>query len=56
MDFDRLVGKHLQSASGKYEEAEKLANRVGDRLQSVTGHEATPEVVAGEAPVLPPET
>ena len=52
----RLVGKHLQSASGKYEEAEKLANRVGDRLQSVTGHEATPEVVAGEAPVLPPET
>ena len=52
----RLVGRHLQSASGKYEEAERLAGKVGDRLQSVTGQETPPEVTAGEAPVLPPET
>ena len=52
----RLVGRHLQSASGKYEEAEKLAGKVGDRLQSVTGQETPPEVAAGETPVLLPET
>ena len=52
----RLVGRHLQSASGKYEEAEKLAGKVGDRLLSVTGQEAPPELPAAEAPILPPET
>jgi DNA recombination protein RmuC len=52
----RLVGRHLQSASGKYEEAEKLAGKVGDRLESVTGQEAPPEVAAGDAPPLPSDT
>ncbi|MBZ5588423.1 MAG: DNA recombination protein RmuC [Acidobacteriia bacterium] len=52
----RLVGRHLQSASGKYEEAEKLAGKVGDRLLSVTGQEAPPELPAAEAPILAPET
>jgi len=51
----RLVGRHLQSASGKYEEAEKLASRVGDRLQSVTGRETEGELATPDAPPLPPE-
>ncbi len=51
----RLVGRHLQSASGKYEEAEKLAGKVGDRLQSVTGQEVAGEIAAPDAPQLPPE-
>ncbi len=52
----RLVGRHLQSASGKYEEAEKLASKVGDRLQSVTGREAEGELAATDAQALPPES
>jgi DNA recombination protein RmuC len=52
----RLVGRHLQSASGKYEEAEKLAGKVGDRLQSVTGQEVAGEIAASDAPPLPLDT
>ncbi len=40
--FDKvfgLVGTHLGNARTKYEEAEKLAGRVGDRLQGITGAE-----------------
>jgi DNA recombination protein RmuC len=55
-DVFRLVGTHLGNAQRKYEEAERLAGKVGDRLQSVTGREAQPEVGAGDGPVLPPET
>ncbi|MGE5235860.1 MAG: DNA recombination protein RmuC [Acidobacteriota bacterium] len=33
----RLVGRHLSSAQGKYEEADKLSGRIGDRLQGITG-------------------
>ena len=51
----RLVGRHLQSASGKYDEAEKLASKVGARLQSVTGSEAEGALPAEDTPVLPPE-
>ena len=51
----RLLGRHLQSATGKYEEAEKIAGKVGERLQSVTGRESEGEIAAGETAVLPPE-
>jgi DNA recombination protein RmuC len=53
--FDKvfgLVGTHLGNARTKYDEAEKLAGRVGDRLQGITGTE--PEALPagdGEAPV-----
>jgi len=48
----RLVGTHLGNARGKYDEAEKLAGRVGDRLQGITG--AEPEALpAGENEALP---
>ncbi len=52
----RLVGRHLQAASGKYEEAEKLAAKLGDRLQSVAGREPEGELAAPDAPSLPPES
>jgi DNA recombination protein RmuC len=55
-DAFRLVGSHIGNAQRKYEEAEKLATRVGDRLQAVTGTEAEGEVGAGDTPSLPPET
>ncbi len=54
-DTFRLVGTHLGNAQRKYEEAERLASKVGDRLQSVTGREGAAEVAAGEVPPLPPE-
>ena len=54
-DTFRLVGTHLGNAQRKYEEAERLAGKVGDRLQSVTGREAGPELAADEVPPLPPE-
>jgi DNA recombination protein RmuC len=49
----RLVGKHLGSARGKYEEAEKLAGRVGERLERVTG-EPVAELDADAPEALPP--
>jgi DNA recombination protein RmuC len=52
----RLVGAHLGNAQRKYEEAEKLAGRVGDRLQAVTEHEPEEGLEGGETPSLPPET
>jgi len=52
----RLVGKHLESASGKYEEAEKLAVKVGDILQSVTGIEPEAPPPGGDAPPPPDKT
>ncbi len=51
----RLVGRHLQSASGKYEEAERLATKVGDRLEAVTGREPDGEIASAETLPLPPE-
>ena len=35
----RLVGTHLANARGKYEEAERIAGKVSDRLQGITGAE-----------------
>jgi DNA recombination protein RmuC len=32
----RVLGKHLSSAQGKYEEADRLAGRLSDRLQGIT--------------------
>ena len=52
----RVVGTHIGNAQSKYEEAEKLASKVGDRLLSVTGREAEGELAAADAPPLPPET
>jgi DNA recombination protein RmuC len=44
----RLVGTHLANARGKYDEADKIAGKVGDRLEGITGAEV--EVLpAGEA-------
>ena len=54
-DAFRLIGSHLANAQRKYEEADKLASKVGDRLQSVTGREAEGELAAGDSPPLPPE-
>ena len=54
-DTFRLVGTHLGNAQRKYEEAERLAGKVGERLQSVTGRDGGAEVAAGEVPPLPPE-
>ena len=48
----RLVGTHLANARGKYDEAEKIAGKVGDRLQGITG--AAPDVLpAGGGDALP---
>ncbi len=44
----RLVGSHIGNARTKYDEAEKLASRVGDRLQGITGAEVG-ALPAGEA-------
>jgi DNA recombination protein RmuC len=52
----RLVGTHLGNAQRKYEEAEKLAGRVGDRLEAVTEHEPEGELAAEPTAPLPPET
>jgi len=47
-DFDRLaeelrlLGRHLASAQGKFEQADKLAARFGDRLAGVTGQPLEP--------------
>jgi DNA recombination protein RmuC len=53
-DFDklaeelRLLGRHLASAQGKFEQADKLAARFGDRLAGVTGQPL--EAGEGEPP------
>lgn len=55
-DFDqlaevlRLLGQHLVHAMNKFQEADKLANRFGDRLQRA----AAGELPGLEAPKLPP--
>ncbi|MBI4915539.1 MAG: DNA recombination protein RmuC [Acidobacteria bacterium] len=47
-DFDklaeelRLLGRHLASAQGKFEQADKLAARFGERLSGVTGQPLEP--------------
>ena len=51
----RLVGTHIGNAQRKYEEAEKLAGRVGDRLEAVTEREPEARLTEGEAGRLPPE-
>lgn len=48
----RLVGTHIGNARTKYDEAEKLAGRVGDRLQGITGTEVD-ALPAGEIEALP---
>lgn len=55
-DFDRLaevlrlLGQHLVHAMNKFQEADKLANRFGDRLQQA----AAGELGGSDAPKLPP--
>ncbi|MGZ6029285.1 MAG: DNA recombination protein RmuC [Myxococcaceae bacterium] len=49
----RLVGNHLGNAQRKYEEAERLAGRVGDRLEAVTHRELEPALPSDETPSLP---
>lgn len=44
----RVVGKHLDAARGKYDEALRLVGRLGERLESVTAEAALP----GDAPPL----
>ena len=44
----RLVGRHLGNAQRKYEEAERLAGRVGDRLEAVTERELEPALPVEE--------
>ncbi len=51
----RLVGTHIGNAQRKYEEADKLAGRVGDRLEAVTEREPDAALASDEAPNLPPE-
>jgi len=52
----RLVGTHIGNAQKKYEEAERLAGRVGDRLQAVTEREPEPPLPGSDAPPLPEKT
>jgi DNA recombination protein RmuC len=48
----KLVGTHLTNARTKYEDAERIAGKVGDRLQGITG--AAPEALpAAEHEALP---
>lgn len=49
----RLVGRHLQSARGQYDLAEKRAGRLVQRLGTITG-EPVEELEAGNPEVLPP--
>ncbi len=49
----RVVGKHLGSARGKFEEAERLSARFSDRLAGVTGQELEPGHEIEEPPSLP---
>jgi DNA recombination protein RmuC len=49
----RLVGRHLQSARGQYDLAEKRAVRLGQRLGTITG-EPVEELEPGTPEVLPP--
>jgi len=49
----RLVGRHLQSARGQYDLAEKRAGRLVQRLGTITG-EPVEELEAGSTDVLPP--
>ncbi|HUJ18199.1 MAG TPA: DNA recombination protein RmuC [Nitrospirota bacterium] len=39
-----LVGKHLSNTKARYDEADKRLERFGDRLQALSGAEATPVV------------
>jgi len=49
----RLVGGHLGNAQRNYEEAERLAGRVGDRLEAVTHRELEPALPPDQGPALP---
>jgi len=49
----RLVGRHLQSARGQYDLAEKRAGRLVRRLGTITG-EPVEELEAGAPEILPP--
>jgi len=44
-----LVGRHLGNARTKYEEAEKIAGKVGDRLRGITGTEVEALPAAGRS-------
>lgn len=48
----RVLGKHIESAHGKYDEAERIASRLGDRLEAVAA--GTDSSGAGEPPALEP--
>jgi DNA recombination protein RmuC len=48
----KLVGAHLGNARSKYDDAEKIAGKVGDRLQGITG--GSPDTLpAGGGEALP---
>jgi DNA recombination protein RmuC len=49
----RLVGRHLRSAAGQYDLAEKRAGRFARRLGNIAG-EPIQELAAGETEALPP--
>jgi len=49
----RVLGKHLSSAQGKYEEADKVAGKISDRLEKVTGSASEPELESGDDGRLP---
>ncbi|HUK13237.1 MAG TPA: DNA recombination protein RmuC [Thermoanaerobaculaceae bacterium] len=51
----RLIGSHLGNAQRKYEDADKLAVRLADRLQSVTGEERGAALEGAGRPGLPGE-
>jgi DNA recombination protein RmuC len=52
----RLVGTHLGNAQRKYEDADKLSTRLGDRLSAVTEREPEGALAEGDSRPLPPET
>lgn len=49
----RVLGKHLSSAQGKYDEADKVAGKISDRLEKVTGSAVEPQLPDGEEVRLP---
>jgi len=52
----RLVGTHLGNAQRKYEDADKLSGRFGDRLSAVTEREPEGLPADRDSRPLPPET
>ena len=49
----RVLGRHISAAHGKYEEAETLASRFGDRLEGVAAQTEAPGLGDGGGAPLP---